>query len=766
MNSWKISGIAATIIIVITIPLYILQKIFFTNNNKKKPELHFVGKEQCMQCHKIEYDQWLQSDHSKAMLIASDSSVLGDFNNTKFVSKDGKETLFYKRNGKFYVKTEGVGGKVKEHQIAYTFGWHPLQQYLIPFENGKYQCLPIAWDTEKKEWYSLPEKLYPNENLTPTNWLYWTNGGQNWNGMCSECHSTNLKKNYNPQTHSFNTTYSEINVSCESCHGPGSAHLDWANLPEAIRPKDNNMGLIVKTSGIDNRQYVDNCARCHARRSQLGNYIHGKKDLLDSMLPTLLNENYHPDGQILDEDYVYASFLQSKMYDNDVRCNDCHNVHTGKLVLEGNALCAQCHETDIYDTKEHHFHKYKGEKGTPVKLKEKTIEVGEGALCINCHMPGQFYMGIDFRRDHSIRIPRPDLTISIGSPNACNNCHADKTPQWAEKYITKWYGEKRYYHYGLTFAAARKGKLTAEKQLIKISKDDNYPLIVRATAVSLLDRYSSAKVINTIKMMLNSNEPLLRETAIRVYSNNNIEEFKKDLLKLLNDPVKAVRVEAAIRISELPANTIPKKYNAAFEKALAEYKAVNLYMSDFPSGRMNLGIMYANQNKLKKAAKEYEEAVKIDSLFLPAKVNLAIVYNQLGENEKAEIILRELIKNHPELFDAYYYLGLLLAEKKNYKEAVYYMQRASELMPERGRINYNTGLMLQYLGENNEAEKEFLKALKTNPKDFDFLYALANHYIRLQKYTKAKKIVKKIIEIYPANNIGHEMLDFIDKNIN
>ena len=763
MKNWKTTGIFASVIIVLTIPLYILIQLNSTNSNKVHSGATFIGKERCIDCHKIEYDQWQQSDHRKAMDIATDSSVLGDFNNSKFVSLNGKETLFYKKDGKFFVKTEGVGGKIEEYEITHTFGYTPLQQYLIPFEDGKYQCLPIAWNTDKSEWYSLPDMIYPDENLTPTNWLYWTNGGQNWNGMCAECHSTNLKKNYDPIKKTFNTTYSEINVSCESCHGPGSAHEDWANLPEMARSTENNLGLIVKTSGINNREYVELCTRCHARRSQFSDFEHGRNDLLDSMLPTLINESYHPDGQILEEDYVYGSFIQSKMFDNDVQCNDCHNVHTGKLVLEDNALCAQCHRTDVYDTKEHHFHKEKEEVGIPIILKDKKIEVGEGALCIKCHMPGQYYMGVDYRPDHSIRVPRPDLTISIGTPNACNDCHADKSPKWADEYITKWYGAKRKSHYGTTFAAARESDPKAEGKLIEIANDDLYPISVRATAISLMNRYGSDETFHTIKIMLDDIEPLIREAAIRVYSNRDIAELKKDLLKLLNDPVKAVRAAAGLRISELPLAEIPKKYLIPFNNALDEYKVMNLYMADFPSGRMNLGIMYSNQQKLSEAAVEYAEAIKIDSLFFPAKINLAIIYNQLGKNDKAELLLRDLVKTNPELFDAYYYLGLLLAEKKNYSEAIIYMQKASKLMPERGRINYNTGLMLQYLGRNSEAENELLKALKNDPNNFDFLYALADHYIKLTEFAKARGVALKLKELYPSNSVGNEILNFIKR---
>jgi hypothetical protein len=252
--------------------------------------------------------------------------------------------------------------------------------------------------------------------------------------MCAECHSTNLKKNYDIKTDTYRTAWSDIDVGCEACHGPGSRHVQWAEMPDMARPPVENFDLVVKTSGLGSRKLVELCAPCHSRRASLGDYTHAEADLLDSMLPSLLTEElYFSDGQILDEVYVYGSFTQSKMYHRDVRCSDCHDVHSLKLIKEKNALCLQCHRAEEYDSKEHHFHKHKGEKGDSIKSADGKVlfEVGSGAECVQCHMPGRTYMGIHYRLDHSLRIPRPDLSAKIGTPNACNRCHIDKTVQWS-----------------------------------------------------------------------------------------------------------------------------------------------------------------------------------------------------------------------------------------------------------------------------------------------------------------------------------------------
>lgn len=109
---------------------------------------------------------------------------------------------------------------------------------------------------------------------------------------------------------------------------------------------------------------------------------------------------------------------------------------------QGNNLRLRCHRAAVYDTPAHHFHKRQNEKGDPIRAKDGTIlfEVGSGAQCVQCHMPGRIYMGVDYRPDHSFRIPRPDLSVQLGLPNACNRCHRDKTNQWADKTMTQWYG--------------------------------------------------------------------------------------------------------------------------------------------------------------------------------------------------------------------------------------------------------------------------------------------------------------------------------------
>jgi len=764
MSSWKITGIIATLVIVFSIPFYVLkEKYLFAPPSRVEPGVvvTFVGSKKCQSCHKQAYDKWEKSHHRWSMAVASNTTVLGDFNDAKFEHFD-LISRFFRREGKFYIHTQGPGGNMAEFEITHTFGWYPLQQYLVPFPGGRLQCLPIAWDVEKKSWYHL----YPDRALDPEDWLYWTNNAQNWNGMCAECHSTNLKKNYDLNTDTYQTTWSEISVGCEACHGPGSEHVRWAELPEMGRPPIENDALVVRTSGLTSRGQIELCAPCHSRRMSLADNPHKNVDFLDYAVPQLLTEGYYfSDGQILEEVYVYGSFMQSKMYDRQVRCSDCHDVHSIKRIKEGNDLCLQCHKAAIYDTKDHHFHKKRGEKGEPIRSKTGAIlfDVGTGAKCEQCHMPGRYYMGIDYRPDHSFRIPRPDLTLKMGTPNACDRCHVDKNTQWSVDTLFKWYGQRKRPHYGTIIHAGRHQKPDALSDLSRLADDRLYPAIVRATALSLLTSYPGKDSMQAFIRALTDEEALMRYTALRNLEKTDPHSRLQMAAPLLYDPVKAVRIEAAQNLAGVPPESIPRVLKKRLETVLTEYRRAMEHTADFATSRHNLGNMYSELGQYDLAIKNYQKAIDIDEQFYPAKVNLAMLYNRQGENAQAERLLLEVVTAHPDFYEIKYSLGLLLAEEKKYEEATIYLKQAAERLPRRARIHYNLGLLLQQLNRGPEAEAALKKALQIEPNQLDYLYALAVFYVNNERLPEAKQIAEQMIAKHPTHPAGHNLLNAIQR---
>ena len=750
LSAYKKTARILGIALIFLLPAYLLVKemLVSTADYPGSPEPEYVGRESCKDCHLSEYNDWKGSHHDRAMDVANDSTVLGDFSDETLMSQ-GRTHKMYRKDGKFYVYTDGEDGTMQEFEVKYVFGFTPLQQYLVEFDRGRLQTLPLTWNTLDSSWYNMADSLYKDEKIDHNNWLHWTNQAQTWNGMCAECHSTNLVKGYNPEKDSYHTTWSEIDVSCEACHGPGSRHVEWANLPEYSRGDFTNFGLEVKTSGIDNVQFVDNCVRCHSRKSSLGDFDHSVQSLYDHCIPNLPDEpSWYVDGQIKDEDYVYASFLQSKMYQREVQCNDCHNVHSGKRILDGNQLCFQCHRSDIYATSSHHHHKNPGMPGKAVTSESGVVfEVGSGTECINCHMHGKYYMGVDYRRDHSFRIPRPDLSIQNGTPNACNQCHADKTNDWSERYITEWFGKRRRYHYAQAFADAQKGKPEAASELKAILGNDLYPPNIRSLALQDLGTYFQDSLNGLVDNYLSHLNPSLRVTTIRTLQQQNEKNVNR-LLTGLTDATKAVRTEAVQRLMQAGKDRIPAKYKESYRKALEEYKEVLFYNADFPTGKVNLANFYYYQNQLSDAEKYFRLALEQDRELYFIKLNLAYLYNQTGQNDKAEQLFKEYLQREPENADVLYSLGLLLTEMGKYDESLSTLLKVRKISPERLRVNHNIAMLYDFMKEKQKAEQYLKKEIEVAG-DLNSRLELLQFYVSNNFNRKALSLGEEILKAYP-----------------
>ena len=759
-SRWEWLAFAAAAFIVIALPVYFLSGAGKPAPDPEALQPQFVGSVNCKDCHLPEFENWEGSHHDLAMDVANETSVRGDFNDTEF-TLHGVTSRFYKRDGRYFVYTNGPGGEMGEFEITHTFGWTPLQQYLVPFPGGRLQTLPIAWDTEKELWFRVP----PTEDVDPDDWLYWTNAAQNWNGMCAQCHSTNLEKNYDPETDTYNTTWSDIDVGCEACHGPGSQHVEWAQMPDMARPDTENYALAQKTSGLTSKELVDQCAVCHSRRASMADIDHTETEFMDSFLPSLLDDGlYFADGQIHDEVYVYGSFIQSKMFDRDVKCSDCHDVHSVERILEGNALCLQCHRESNYDTAAHHFHKQEGEEGEPIlsATGEVLWDVGTGAQCEQCHMPGRYYMGNDYRPDHSFRVPNPRLSAEIGAPDACLRCHQDEDSQWSQEKVEEWYGPGQVSHYGEILFRARRGEPGVDTELAALAADALYPVNVRATAVSLLgNNYPGSIAAQAIDVALVDESPLLRRAAVSVVTSPDGRVLAGKLARVLHDPVKTVRIEAASRLAGPLSEYLDIPQTGLFERVLQEYEQAMYYSADFSFARYNLANLFNSLGQPDRAIEEYEKAIRIDGEFYPAKANLALLYNQMGNNQRAEQLLREVVAAEPELYDMAYSLGLLLVELQNYDEGLDYLARASAGMPDRARVHYNLGLLYQQQGNIIRAEQKLAEALAVEPDNFDFLYGLADHYIKRGMFERAIPLVEGMIASQPDNPLGMQMMTYI-----
>lgn len=709
-----------------------------SNSNSNSGDSAYLGSSSCAGCHSQAYEDWRDSHHDQAMQHATDSSVKGDFNNRIFEAPDNN-ALFSKKADGFYARLASANGEVQEHKVLYTFGTEPLQQYLVAFPDGRLQQLPIAWNTLTNQWFDPQPELLAQ----PGEWVHWSEGGKNWNSMCADCHSNNVEKNFDIVSNSYSTSVAEIDVGCESCHGPGRDHVETLSSANFNATAD-NLRISMKV-GEDSQAVVDQCGRCHARRQQLTTkFAHGSSQLLNHYLPQLLTPpTYHSDGQILDEVFVYGSFVQSKMYHSGVGCVDCHQPHSVKLKAEGNQLCVGCHSSEQFDTPKHHHH-----GGDLAQSMDRPQT--QGTQCIDCHMPGRLYMGNDYRRDHSFRIPRPDLSVAHGTPNACNDCHSKEPADWAAEKVEQWFGPDRAAHFSEILSAAASQPYDSVEPLVSLLNDLSQPAIARATAASLLaPEISLPMVERALTHASNDASALLRTTSVRAL--NGSPNKVTPLLERIIDPVRAVRIAAAEGLVDVPEQLIPDTLADAFSRANKEYQTSMRVNADFPSGRMGMALDQHRRGNLDKAADEYLAVLKIDNGYNAARINLAQLYYGQGKLSDTEKLYRSVIEREPEASDAHYSLGLLMAEQGNYEAAALSLEAAA-VTGNNPRAWYNLAVLNQQSGKSMAAERAYLAALQLMPGNGEFINGLVSLYGQQQRWYKAMQLIDRALINDPTNS--------------
>jgi len=696
----------------------------------------FVGREACARCHAEEDRRWQGSHHDLAMQEANEKTVLGNFDGARF-THFGVTSTFFRKDGRFWVRTDGPDGKLHEYPIAYTFGVYPLQQYLIAFPGGRYQALNVCWDTRPakdggQRWFHL----YPKEAVAHDDPLHWTGPYQNWNFMCAECHSTNVKKGYSAASDTYATTWSELDVSCEACHGPGSAHAAWAAAVEAGKAKkddaDKGMAVVLKDPTKDewvfdmktgiakrsvprtSRTEIETCARCHARRSVVAaDYVYGQP-LLQTHRPVLLTEGtYFADGQIEDEDYEYGSFLQSKMYAAGVTCSNCHNPHDLKVPVSADRVCGACHLPEKFDTPAHHFHKTNS----------------TGASCTACHMPTRNYMVVHARHDHSFRIPRPDLTASIGTPNACSQCHKDKSAGWAADAALRWWGDKirKEAHYGEIVQAGREELAGANARLGGYVGDATKPAIRRATAATLLGGPDGDPAASeALARAAADPDPVVRLGALGGIETLPAEARRPLAAPLLRDPILTVRIEAARALLGVRKESMSPAERADFDSALADFVKSQDVDADRAEAHLNLAAVALDRGDLAAAEAEYRIALARSPALGAVWANLADLYRMQGREDEAEKTLRRGLAAAPRDPGIHHALGLALVRQKRLPEAVQELRIAAEIPPERPHYVYVYGVALDAVGRTGEALKVLESASLRHPGDRELAAAIAS----------------------------------------
>jgi Tfp pilus assembly protein PilF len=723
----------------------------------------FVGSQTCAGCHQAQAQLWGTSQHKLAMQHANDKTVLGNFDDASF-EYYGVRSRFFRQDGKFLVETDGPDGKLAKFEVKYTFGVDPLQQYLIEFPDGRVQALSIAWDGRpKKEGGQRWFHLYPNEAITHDDALHWTKLNQNWNFMCAECHSTGVQKNYDAANDRFATTFAEISIGCETCHGQGSSHVAWARGRSSWWPfakeEDPTRGLRVRfderqsiawrhdpNTGNSQRNFapalvrkeVETCGLCHARRGEFSeDWVPGRWLSDTHAVSPLAPGLYEADGQMRDEVYNYGSFKQSKMFAAGVTCSDCHEPHSAKLRAWDDGVCEQCHASEKYAAASHHRH----------------AGVSPPLACASCHMPKRAYMVVDRRHDHSFRIPRPDLSVSLGTPNACNDCHAEKSPQWAASAIESWHGGERkgFQKYAQAFHAAWTDQTAAQALLSAVAADRNTPAFARAGALTELASHASNASVNLARNALADPDPMVRIAALDMLAGVPAGQLWPVASPLLSDSNRGVRLRAAALLAAVPTASQPAADRERFEHAAAEFVAAQRLNADRPEARATLGNFLARRGRAAEAEAEYKAALRLNPQFAAAAINLTDLYRQNNRDGEGESVLRAALTALPQDAGLHHALGLVLTRLNRPDDALVELQRAAEHEPARARYAYVHAVALHSAGRGGEAMTALKDNLARHPGDHDTLQALISFSRDAGDATTALEYAERLSRLMPGD---------------
>ncbi|MGH8389647.1 MAG: tetratricopeptide repeat protein [Pseudomonas sp.] len=695
-----------------------------------------VDEQQCQGCHSTQVKDWQGSHHQLAMQPATAETMLGDFNNVTFKAEN-ETTRFSRKDDGFWVNTPGIDGKNADFKVAYTFGIAPLQQYLIEVGEGRLQALGVAWDTEKHRWFHL----YPGQGVTFKDPLHWSKPSQNANFMCVECHTTDYKRNFDTAKNSFDSKWNSLGVGCQACHGPASNHLEWtAKKTDLI-----HAGFAVDLKDKNATVEIETCARCHSRRAPLGDGFTVGNRLMDDYLPSVLTrELYALDGKIKDEVFEHGSFAQSKMFDKGVRCSNCHNPHSTELKAPGNGVCLQCHNTTgktavesvdgkglqakNYDSIEHTRHAM----GKP------------GSQCVDCHMPGKFYMGNDFRHDHSFSIPNPERAKKLGTPDACLTCHQGKAGDKVTEQFKLWSSTStpQVPRYDENLWLIRNGQPGAAQALYEQLQRSNLPAIQRATLLAELPMYPSEQALKLATRDLSNSAPQVRESAIHAISAFLPPAERAPLLApLLSDPVKAVRIAAARELLSVARNGLGTAQDA-WNAAIAEYEAVQQNLDERAEANLNLAMLYQANGRSSEVEDSLRTALMRDPDFYPALVTLVQWLEANGRQQEAHALLAQSLKEHPDAALLQHTQGLSLVRAGKAAQAMPFLHKAAQLEPQNPQYGYVLAVALHDSGKVDQACEELERLLKIQPANRNARLSLIQYYLDNGQEPKAQVLLQ------------------------
>jgi len=673
----------------------------------------FASSASCRDCHKDFYKLWATSFHGLAM-----QPYTPEFGRKNLSSQTAEIVIGKMR---YQAEIDDRGGRVRQRgpngektfPIEHVMGGKNVYYFLTPLARGRLQVLPVAYDVHKKAWYDTAAsgvRHFPDRRDEA---LAWTDRMYTFNTACFNCHVSRLRTNYDLATDSYNTTWGEQGINCESCHGPAGEHNRVMN--RAADPSKVEDIKIIRANDLSTSQMNDLCAACHAKLQPLSTTFEPGQAFFDHFdLIVLDHPDYWPDGRDLGENYTYTLWLMSPCAKSGkLDCNHCHTP-SGRMRFTGqqaNQACAGCHQKYVDEPTAHGHH----EPGS------------QGNDCLGCHMPKTRFAGMN-RTDHSMLPPTPATTIAFKSPNACNLCHADQDAAWADTWVRQWYPrdyQAPVIERATLVDAARKGQWRRLPEMLKKVSDSKEDAVLKASLIRLLRGCPDESKVPALVAALHDPSPLVRASAAAALAERLNGETVRALLAATRDPSRLVRVRAAMALAPIPADALKNPEDRqSLKRAVEEFTAAMQARSDDWSGHANLGSFHMDQGDFRKALACFDDATRLEPRAIGPIVNASIAYSNLGQNDKAEASLRRALKVEPNNPAALFNLGLLLAEGGRVDEAETTLRAAIKADPKMAAAAYNLGVLCGNT-KPDEAVAWCRRAYDLEPASAKYAYTLA-----------------------------------------
>jgi tetratricopeptide (TPR) repeat protein len=709
-----------------------------TKTPKEAPA--YTGTQSCRNCHEKFYRIWAPSQHGlamqpytkdlakKSLTPQTEDVVITDYRYKADISGD-----------KGWVMETGPDGDIK-YPMVHALGGKNVYYFLTPMDRGRLQTLPVAYDVRKKKWFDMAKsgvRHFPEESEEALSWKDWQ---YTFNTACYSCHVSQLSTDYDLKTDTYNTVWREPGINCETCHGPGEEHIKVCEAaPKGTIPKD--LKMIRGGRDFTTKQNNDTCSSCHAKAMPLTKSYGPGDPFFDHFdLVTLENPDFYPDGRDLGENYTFTTWRMSPCVKaGNLNCLHCH-TSSGRYRFKGkktNQACMPCHKERVENAGKHTRHKPNS----------------TGNTCVGCHMPTTEFARMR-RSDHSMLPPTPAATIAFKSPNACNICHKDKTPEWSDKWVGKWrkrdYQASVLHRAGLVDAARKRDWSRLSDMLAYVENKDRDEIFTTSLLRLLRSCDDPVKWPAIIKSMYDPS-PLVRGAAAVSLESLPTRQALQLLLKATGDDSRLVRVRAAsglTRFSPLLAQRKPDDQNREqIESAINELIAFYMSRPDQWSSHYNFGNYYFSLGRPDLALEAFKKALKFEPRALAALVNASMAYSRMGKTKQAEETLLKALEIAPKSAAANFNMGLLKAEQKDLKKAEGHLRTALKADETMHQAAYNLGVLLAK-EKPKESVKLLSKAFDTRPTP-KYGYTLAFFMQQNGDLDSSIKMLEKVVAQWP-----------------